>query len=261
MHSLEIVIYNNVKCTVNTLLTEYCFLDLRFLHGVLGEFADDVSRKFTSHTVQKPQNQKTILSIYHFTSRNGVASYKPLSVPHIRMWQCSVCWFFRNASVPALDAGTPVSGHGIVCSWRQAAGSRVQKGQRVATIATDNARCLGVRGVGRARASILMFRGRSDALCLQHGSAECIHLSDVIGLGNVSEKQGTRERSGAHRGVVGKPEGKRQRGKPKTRWENNIEMDLYCLHPIVLYDEVLKLKYMFSYRHNNMLLLLLLLFI
>jgi hypothetical protein len=101
-----------------------------------------------------------------------------------------------------------------------------------------------------------MFRGRSDALCLQLGSEDCIHLSDAIGLGNVSEKQGTAERRGAHRGVVGKPEGKRPREKPRTRWENNIEMDLYYLHPIVLYDEVLKLKYMFSYRHKNMLLLL-----
>ena len=29
-----------------------------------------------------------------------------------------------------------------------------------------------------------------------------------------------------HRGLVGKPEGKRQLGRPRCRWEDNIKMDL-----------------------------------
>ena len=31
---------------------------------------------------------------------------------------------------------------------------------------------------------------------------------------------------GVYRGLVGKPEGKRQLGRPRCRWENNIKMDL-----------------------------------
>jgi len=34
------------------------------------------------------------------------------------------------------------------------------------------------------------------------------------------------ERTGAYRILVLKPEGKRQLGKPRHRWENNIRMDL-----------------------------------
>jgi hypothetical protein len=34
------------------------------------------------------------------------------------------------------------------------------------------------------------------------------------------------EDRGVHRGLVGKPEGKRQLGRPRRRWENNIKMDL-----------------------------------
>jgi len=34
------------------------------------------------------------------------------------------------------------------------------------------------------------------------------------------------ERRGVYRVLVGKPEGKRQLGRPKSRWEDNIEMDL-----------------------------------
>jgi hypothetical protein len=35
-----------------------------------------------------------------------------------------------------------------------------------------------------------------------------------------------RERRGAYRGLVGKPEGRRPLGKPRRRWEDNIKMDL-----------------------------------
>ena len=35
-----------------------------------------------------------------------------------------------------------------------------------------------------------------------------------------------RERSGAYRVLVGKPEGKRPLGRPRRRWEVNIKMDL-----------------------------------
>jgi hypothetical protein len=31
---------------------------------------------------------------------------------------------------------------------------------------------------------------------------------------------------GVHRGLVGKPEGKRPLGRPRRRWDDNIKMDL-----------------------------------
>jgi hypothetical protein len=34
------------------------------------------------------------------------------------------------------------------------------------------------------------------------------------------------ERRGAYRILVGKPEGKRQLGRPRLRWEDNIKRDL-----------------------------------
>ena len=34
------------------------------------------------------------------------------------------------------------------------------------------------------------------------------------------------ERSGAYRVLVGKPDGKRDPGRPRCRWEYNIKMDL-----------------------------------
>jgi hypothetical protein len=34
------------------------------------------------------------------------------------------------------------------------------------------------------------------------------------------------ERRGVYRVLVGKPEGKRQLGRPRLRWEDNIKMDL-----------------------------------
>ena len=34
------------------------------------------------------------------------------------------------------------------------------------------------------------------------------------------------ERRGAHTALVGKPEGRRPLGRPRSRWEDNIKMDL-----------------------------------
>jgi len=34
------------------------------------------------------------------------------------------------------------------------------------------------------------------------------------------------ERRGVYRVLLGKPEGKRQLGRPRRRWEDNIKMDL-----------------------------------
>jgi hypothetical protein len=34
------------------------------------------------------------------------------------------------------------------------------------------------------------------------------------------------ERRGAYRVLVGKPEGRRPLGRPRSRWEDNIKMDL-----------------------------------
>ena len=38
--------------------------------------------------------------------------------------------------------------------------------------------------------------------------------------------QGMEQGRGVHRVLVGKPEGKRQLGRPRLRWEDNIKMDL-----------------------------------
>jgi hypothetical protein len=35
-----------------------------------------------------------------------------------------------------------------------------------------------------------------------------------------------RERRGAYRALVGKPEGRRPLGRPRRQWEDNIKMDL-----------------------------------
>jgi hypothetical protein len=34
------------------------------------------------------------------------------------------------------------------------------------------------------------------------------------------------KRRGVYRGLVGKPEGKRPHGRPRSRWEDNIKLDL-----------------------------------
>jgi hypothetical protein len=34
------------------------------------------------------------------------------------------------------------------------------------------------------------------------------------------------EERGVHRVLVGKPEGKRPLGRPRSRWEDNIKMDI-----------------------------------
>ena len=45
------------------------------------------------------------------------------------------------------------------------------------------------------------------------------------------------ERRGAHRALVGKPEGKRPLGKPRRRWKNNIKMDLRdYLNSVIFWD-------------------------
>ena len=46
---------------------------------------------------------------------------------------------------------------------------------------------------------------------------------------NVRKKYDTarmEEGRGVHKGLVGKPEGKRPLGRPRRRWEDNIKMDL-----------------------------------
>jgi hypothetical protein len=35
-----------------------------------------------------------------------------------------------------------------------------------------------------------------------------------------------REKTNAYRSLVGKPEGKRPLGRPRSRWEDNIKIDL-----------------------------------
>ena len=43
----------------------------------------------------------------------------------------------------------------------------------------------------------------------------------------VGHVAGMGERRGVHRVLVGKPEGKRLRGRPRHRWEDNIKMDTW----------------------------------
>ena len=43
-------------------------------------------------------------------------------------------------------------------------------------------------------------------------------------MGGACSKYG--ERRGLYRVLVGKPEGKRQLGRPRRRWENNVKLDL-----------------------------------
>jgi hypothetical protein len=49
-------------------------------------------------------------------------------------------------------------------------------------------------------------------------SVKCITFRTFVALG-------TEEDRGVYRVLVGKPEGKRQLGRPKRRWEDNIKMD------------------------------------
>jgi len=43
-------------------------------------------------------------------------------------------------------------------------------------------------------------------------------------MGGACSKYG--ERRGLYKVLVGKPEGKRQLGRPRRRWENNVKLDL-----------------------------------
>jgi len=45
-------------------------------------------------------------------------------------------------------------------------------------------------------------------------------------MGGACSAYGGEERRGVYRVLVGKPEGKRQFGKPRSRWEDNIKMDI-----------------------------------
>jgi len=56
----------------------------------------------------------------------------------------------------------------------------------------------------------IYLRANSDLCHLQH---------KLIGFYNLDEKC-------PHRVLVGKPEGKRPVGRPRSRWEDNIKMDL-----------------------------------
>jgi hypothetical protein len=55
-------------------------------------------------------------------------------------------------------------------------------------------------------------------------------LNDLSSLPNIVRVVKSRrmrwEGRGVHRGLVGKPEGKRPLGKPRRRWEDHIKMEL-----------------------------------
>ena len=50
-----------------------------------------------------------------------------------------------------------------------------------------------------------------------------IKLRRMRWTGNLARME---ERRGVYRVLMGKPEGKRSRGRPTRRWENKIKMDL-----------------------------------
>jgi hypothetical protein len=62
-----------------------------------------------------------------------------------------------------------------------------------------------------------------NALCSSLNIIQVIKLRRMRWAGHVARM---RERRGAHRILVGRPEGRRPLGRPRHRWEDNIKMDL-----------------------------------
>ena len=68
-----------------------------------------------------------------------------------------------------------------------------------------------------------IYNGELNDLCSSPIFVRVIKLRRMRWVGHVAHM---RERRGAYRILVGKPEGKRPLGRPSLRWENYIKMDL-----------------------------------
>jgi hypothetical protein len=85
---------------------------------------------------------------------------------------------------------------------------------------------------------ILLFGPKRDEVTGEWRKLHNEELNDLYSLPNVGRVVTSRrmrwaghvarmgEEKGVHRGMVGKPEGKRPLGRPRRRWEDNIKMDL-----------------------------------
>ena len=60
-------------------------------------------------------------------------------------------------------------------------------------------------------------------LCIPHQYRSGNQVKKTEMVGHVTHMG---ERRGAHRVLVGKPEGRRPLDRPRRRWEDNIKMDL-----------------------------------
>jgi hypothetical protein len=65
-----------------------------------------------------------------------------------------------------------------------------------------------------------VFRPKRDEVT---GEWRRLHSRRLRWAGHVARMG---ERRGAYRALVGEPEGRRPLGRPRSRWENNIKMDL-----------------------------------
>jgi hypothetical protein len=69
-------------------------------------------------------------------------------------------------------------------------------------------------------------RLHNKELCALYSSPKIIWVIKSRRLRWAGHVAHMRERRGAYRALVGKPEGRRPRGRPRHRWEDNIKMDL-----------------------------------
>jgi len=95
-----------------------------------------------------------------------------------------------------------------------------------------------MRDERRLRVLRRVFGPKRDEVTGEWGKLYNEELSDLYSLPNIVRKVKSRrmrwaghvapmgEWRGAHRVLVGKPEGRRPLGRPRHRWEDNIKMDL-----------------------------------
>ena len=64
---------------------------------------------------------------------------------------------------------------------------------------------------------------KSFIICTPHPVFRVVKSRRMNWAGHVARMG---DRRGVYRVLVGKPEGKRPLGRPRSRWENNVKMDL-----------------------------------
>jgi len=73
-------------------------------------------------------------------------------------------------------------------------------------------------GPNRERVSGEWRRLQNENLCTIHSSLNIIRVINHLGHSG--------DRTGAYRNLIGRHEGKNPLGRPRSRWEENIKMDL-----------------------------------